>query len=209
MNSIKIFSEISDIPSAYRRRIILKQLQQQHCCFQQLLKYIFRTHLSNVPRAWFSERRFTPEINLEENRGRVERCKYVDYNWLQTSNLLYNPHCKSRNILAFNCAFANAWRLPRVYPAFVLCVGCARPQKSTLCIRKMQYTWVVGAVREKVSRHTSKKAESLDNQKYWRCFSSICRTLCTRETYSPLLRLAWFRGLHHLCGPPSLYLPWS
>lgn len=51
---------------------MLKQLQQQ------LLKYISRTHLSNVPRARFSERRFTPEIDLEENRGGEERCKYAD-----------------------------------------------------------------------------------------------------------------------------------
>ena len=44
-----------------------------------------RTHLADVPRAGFSERRLTPEINLQENRGRVGRrvgrCQYKSDKW--------------------------------------------------------------------------------------------------------------------------------
>lgn len=37
----------------------------------------WESHLSKVSGARFSERRLTPEINLEGSNGRTERCKYM------------------------------------------------------------------------------------------------------------------------------------
>lgn len=37
----------------------------------------WKAHLSNVSRAGISERRLTPEINLESSRGRTQRRKYT------------------------------------------------------------------------------------------------------------------------------------
>lgn len=37
----------------------------------------WESHLSKVSGARFSERRLTPEINLEGNNGRTERCKHM------------------------------------------------------------------------------------------------------------------------------------